>query len=247
MRSSNHEWIAYDTIEQLVDAAAEQVVEVAGHALSERGNFSLVLSGGSTPRPLYERLAGTPYRSRIDWSRTHLFWGDERCVPPTHQDSNYLMAKTALIDHVSIPEKNIHRIQGELGAEAAAEGYEQALRSFFKTRRLPEFDLVLLGMGDDGHTASLFPGTAPIHEEQRWVAGHFVGKLDAWRVTLTPPALNAAGRVIFLVAGGGKAARLHQVLEGPYQPDHLPSQVIQPEVGQMLWLVDRSAAARLSV
>ena len=246
MRSPKYTIMINDSLEKLVEAAAELLVSAAQEAIFGFGQFNVVLAGGSTPRPVYEKLAREPFRSRIDWSGVHLFWGDERCVPPTHQENNYWMAKTALIDHVPIPDENIHRIPGELGAEAAAEGYERELRSFFKGRQLPAFDLVLLGMGDDGHTASLFPGTAAIHEEKRWVLGHFVDKLDSWRITLTPPALNAAQQIVFLVTGGGKAERLCEVLSGPFQPDHLPAQIIQSQTGRVVWMVDKHAAANLS-
>ena len=237
--------MTYDSLEQLTGAAAERFASSAQNAISTFGRFTAVLAGGSTPKPLYEKLAREPFRSHIDWPRVHLFWGDERCVPPNHQESNYLMAKMALIDHVPIPHENIHRILGELGAEAAAEDYQKELHHFFKGSKEPIFDLVLLGMGDDGHTASLFPGTAAIHEEERWVVGHYVSKLGAWRITLTPPALNAGRRIIFLVKGSGKAGRLREVFAGHFQPDHLPVQVIQPTSGQVVWMLDKDAAANL--
>ena len=246
MPSSRRTITIYDSLETLVEAAAELFVSAAQAAVSEFGQFNVVLAGGSTPRPVYVKLTGDSFRSRIDWKAVHLFWGDERCVPPTHHESNYLMAKTTLSDQVPIPDKNIHRIPGELGAEAAAEGYEKELRSFFRGRKLPVFDLVLLGMGDDGHTASLFPDTAAIHEEKRWAVGHFVDKLDSWRITLTPPALNAAKQIVFLIAGEGKAERLRDVLSGPFQPDHLPAQIIESKTGRMVWMVDQNAASMLS-
>ena len=245
MQSSNHTILTYDSLEKLVEAAAERFVSASQDAISRFGRFTAVLAGGSTPRPLYEKLAADPFRSCIDWSGVHLFWGDERCVPPTHQESNYLMANTALIRHVPIPKENIHRIAGELDAETAAEDYETDLRSFFKERHAPAFDLVLLGMGDDGHTASLFPGMAAIHEEKRWVVGHYVDKLGAWRITLSPPAFTAARQILFLVAGSSKANRLHEVLAGPFQPDQLPVQVIQSMHGQVVWMLDQQAAANL--
>jgi 6-phosphogluconolactonase len=192
----------------------------------------------------------------VDWTAVQVFWGDERCVPPDHPDSNYRMARETLLDHVPLPAGNVHRIRGELPPTQAAAEYERELHAFFSlpplgaaTRReapMASFDLVLLGMGSDGHTASLYPGTLAIHETERWVTAHRVEKLDAWRITLTPPALNAAAQVTFVVSGtpcGRKAEALRQVLAGPYRPQELPAQVIRPAPGRLCWLVDREAAA----
>ena len=245
MQSSNQSIMTYESLEELIEAAARRFSAASTDAISRFGRFNAVLAGGSTPRPLYEKLAAEPFRSQIDWSEVHLFLGDERCVPPTHQESNYLMVKTALTEHIPIPEENIHRIPGELGAEAAADHYQKELQNLFKGCSTPAFDFVLLGMGDDGHTASLFPGAAAIHDEKRWVVGYYVNKLDAWRITLTPPVLNAARQIVFLIAGGGKAVRLHEILRGPFQPDHLPAQAIQPTSGQIVWMLDKHAAANL--
>jgi 6-phosphogluconolactonase len=230
---------------QLADAAARHIVTQAEVAAAARGRFSLVLSGGSTPRLLHQRFASADLRDQVDWSAVHVFWGDERAVPPDHADSNYRMARETLLDHVPLPDANIHRIRAELLPVEAAAAYEAELRAFFIGMDVPRFDLVLLGMGDDGHTASLFPGTAAIHEMQHWVAAYKVGKLGAWRITLTPPAINAAAQIVFLVAGANKADRLKQVLQGPKQPDQLPSQIVQPASGDLLWLVDEAAAAAL--
>jgi 6-phosphogluconolactonase len=239
----------------LARAAAEYFVTVAIEAIAARGWFAVVLSGGSTPRATYALLSTEEFASRVDWSRVHIFWGDERCVPPDHSDSNYRMAREALLDHVLLPACNVHRIRGEMNPEEAAADYERALRSFFgwqprgkeigDERPVPRFDLVLLGMGEDGHTASLFPGTAALHEGTRWVVAHYVDKLGAWRVTLTLVAINAAAHVVFIVSGAGKAERLQQVLAGPYQPDVLPAQLIRPGGGHLLWLVDAAAAVLL--
>lgn len=228
----------------LARSAAEHFVELAGEAVHARGRFAVALSGGSTPKTMYSLLATSEFAARIDWTRVYIFWGDERCVAPEHPDSNYRMAREALLDHVPIPVDNVHRIQGEMEPAQAAGEYERMLRVFF-TQGQPRFDLILLGMGDDGHTASLFPGTAAIHEPTRWVAAHLVSKLNAWRVTLTPVVINAAANVIFVVSGAGKAGRLSQVLTGPYQPDVLPSQVVQPAGGHLLWLLDADAAVQL--
>ena len=184
----------------LARAAAGHFVALSLEAVSAHGRFAVALSGGSTPKSMYSFLATTEFATRIDWTRVHIFWGDERCVPPDHPDSNYGMAREALLDHVPIPADNARRVHGEMEPAQAAEEYERMLRAFF-TQGQPRFDLILLGMGDDGHTASLFPGTAAIHEQTRWVVAHYVEKLRAWRVTLTPVVINAAANVTFVVSG----------------------------------------------
>lgn len=232
-------------------AAANAMVDAAESAIGARGHFTIALSGGSTPQALYELLATDEYRDRIDWGNTFVFWGDERAVPPDDEASSYRMAHESLLGRVPIPQDNIYRIQGEGDANAAAADYEQQLRTFFGARApgasiQPRFDLILLGMGDDGHTASLFPETEALDEEARWVIAHFVPKVDMWRISLTAPAINAARQIIFLVTGAGKADTLRDVLEGPRRPRQLPAQLIQPINGSLLWLVDEAAAARLS-
>ncbi len=235
----------------LTEAAALAIVDRAGQTVAARGRFSIVLSGGSTPRTLYERLAQDDLAARVDWRAVHVFWGDERAVPPDHADSNYRMAREALLDHVALPAQNIHRMGGELFPETAAAEYETVLHAYFGQaamdgQPLPaRFDLVLLGMGDDGHTASLFPGAAAIHEDRRWVTATYVDKLGAWRISLTPVAINAAAEIMLIVTGASKAERLQQVLAGPYQPDVLPAQIVNPAQGHLLWLVDEAAAGRL--
>jgi 6-phosphogluconolactonase len=232
----------------LARAAADHFVALAVEAIALRGRFAVALAGGSTPRATYELLASDELAPRVDWPRVHVFWGDERCVPPDHSDSNHRMARETLLDRVSLPARNAHRVPGELEPEQAAAAYEHTLRSFFAQSSeglLPRFDLVLLGMGDDGHTASLFPGTAALRERTHWVVAHYVDKLGAWRVTLTPVAINAAAHVTFVVSGAGKSERLREVLAGPYQPDVLPAQIVQPIDGHLLWLVDAAAAVRL--
>jgi len=236
--------LVHDSPAALVEAAAGLVVEVAGRAVAQRGRFTLALAGGGTPKPVYERLAGDDFAGRIDWSKTDLFFGDERCVEPNDPQSNYRMAREALLARVPLPEANIHRIRGEADPAVAAAEYEQILRETLRSER-PRLDLVLLGIGDDGHTASLFPGTAAVREATRLVAAQYVDKLAAWRVSLAPPLLDAAAEVAFLVEGGGKAEVLAAILEGPYQPDVLPAQRIQPTAGRVRWLVDAAAAARL--
>ncbi len=239
----------YGDADSLVHAEAERVVALAREAVSARGEFSLALSGGSTPRPLYELLATPRFASQVDWSCVHVFWGDERCVPPDHIESNYRMAREALLDHVPIPASNVHRIIGEAQPDDAAAAYEEILRAYFGRRSGPAdrtFDLALLGMGDDGHTASLFPGTPAVTEEERWVlASHVTAPRDMWRITLTPVALNAAAAVTFLVAGASKAKRVRDVLEGSARAAPFPAQHIHPRHGALTWMLDAAAAEQL--
>ena len=234
----------FPTSESLTQAAAEQVVLLACEAIAARGRFAVALSGGSTPKALFALLASAPLAQRVDWPRVHVFWGDERCVPPDDPRSNFRMAHDALLGSVPLPERNIHRIHGEDDPAQAAAAYEQALRDFF-ARPAEGFDLVLLGMGDEGHTASLFPGRPTIDEPARWVAADYIEKVAMWRVTLTPVVINRAANITFLIAGAGKADVLHAVLEGPYQPHVLPAQVVHPSAGRLNWFVDASAAAKL--
>jgi 6-phosphogluconolactonase len=230
-------------LEALSRAAAQRFSALA----QAHDPFSVALSGGGTPRRLYETLAAPPFCEHIPWERVHVFWGDERCVPPDDAGSNYRMARETLLDRVPLPAGNVHRIRGELGPEAAAQDYAQQLRAFFGAQR-PALDLILLGMGDDGHTASLFPGSGALHETRRPVVGVTAYYQDrpARRVTLTPPAINAARQVIFLVAGAGKAQVLRDVLDGPCQPDVLPAQIVRPAAGSLSWLVDAAAATHVA-
>jgi 6-phosphogluconolactonase len=239
----------YPDPEALSRAAADQFVEIANNAVQNRGIFSVALSGGTTPQQLYRLLGSEPFSEQVDWSKTHIFWGDERCVPPDHSESNYHRAQEALLNHIPIPDENVHRIQAELPPEQAAEEYEETLLRFFSSltdeeeRNQASFDLILLGMGDDGHTASLFPGTAVVHEETFWVRAHYVDKLVAWRVTLTPAILDRARHITFLVSGAAKSYTLQRVLYGAYLPDRYPAQVIRADNGEILWLVDEAAAS----
>jgi 6-phosphogluconolactonase len=225
----------------LAVGAAEQLIELANSAISEHGRFSIALSGGSTPKSLYELLATPAYAERINWQQVYVFWGDERCVAPDHIDSCYRMAREALLDHMPLPPDNIRRIQGELPPDEAAAKYEQILHYYFGDQA-PHFDLMLLGMGDDGHTASLFPGTKALQEETRWVIENYVEVKQMWRVTLTKTAINAAANIMFLVSGSGKAEKLHEVIQGAYAPYQFPSQLIKPENGNLMWFVDHDAA-----
>jgi 6-phosphogluconolactonase len=228
----------------LATAAAERVVAAASVAIAERGRFVIVLAGGSTPRALYTSLASPAFAQAIDWSRVHVFWGDERCCPPDDPASNYRMTRDALLAHVAIPPTQVHRIHGEDEPVAAAAAYERDLRATFPTG-VPRFDLVLLGMGDNGHTASLFPGLSAVREDARWVVAECVAEVSMWRVTLTPVAINAASEILFLVAGAAKASMLARVLEGPRIPGDLPAQAIVPVDGTITWLTDAPAAAAL--
>lgn len=232
------------TIDELADLAANQVLAIGRAAIARRGWFNLALSGGSTPRALHQRLASPTYASQLDWSRVRVFFGDERCVGPDHPDSNYGMAQATLLSHLPVPPDQIHRLSGEVDPTAAATAYATLLQQVLGDR--PRLDLILLGMGDDGHTASLFPNTAAIHEARRWVIGHYVKSLAAWRLTLTPVIINAAAEIFFLVSGTNKAERLRQVLEGPWQPERLPAQIVRPSDGRVTWYIDTAAAAALT-
>jgi 6-phosphogluconolactonase len=240
------------TSEALTRTAAERFVAAAARAVQDSGRFTVALSGGTTPKKLYALLATAPYAGRIDWPRVHVFWGDERCVKPDDPASNYRMTREALLDHVPLPKENVHRIRGEDEPAKAAEAYERDLRQMFAVPSGPpparaggRFDLVLLGMGDNGHTASLFPRLTAVRENRRWVVAEYVAEVSMWRVTLTPVVINTAAEVVFLVSGAEKAAMLHQVLQGPRDPDLLPAQVVAPGQGRLTWLVDAAAAAGL--
>ena len=232
----------------LAREAAGRFVALAGAAVAGRGRFVVALSGGSTPKALLGLLAGTPYRDEIDWGRVHVAWGDERCVPPDDEQSNYRMAREALLERVPISPGQIHRMPAELpDPRAAADAYEATLRRFFALSPggWPRFDLIHLGMGTEGHTASLFPGSPVLGERERLVAAPFVEQLGAHRITLTPPAINAAREVQFLVAGAEKAAIVRRVLREPRDPSELPAQVVAPTEGRLVWLLDAAAAVEL--
>ncbi|MBA3322247.1 MAG: 6-phosphogluconolactonase [Pyrinomonadaceae bacterium] len=235
----------FDDAGEVAQAAAERIVDLAHKAIAARGRFSLALAGGSTPKRIYELLASEEFAGRFEWPQVHVFFGDERCVPPDHADSNYRMASEALLSRVPLPEVNIHRMIGEGDAVANARLYEDELREFFDGANWPAFDLVMLGMGDDGHTASLFPGTRALQEQQAWVAANWVEKFDTFRITLTAPAINHAAHVMFIVTGAGKTDRLPEVLSGAREPERLPSQLIRPVAGALDWYVDSSAGAKL--
>lgn len=227
-------------------AAAEFWKRSAASAIAERGRFSIALSGGSTPRSLFELLAQAPWDASLPWAKTHVFWGDERCVPADHPDSNFGMTNKALLSKIKIPVENIHRVPTELGSpEKIAAAYESTLRQFFPGSAWPAFDLNLLGLGENGHTASLFPHTPVLHELQHWVAGYFVDEIKANRVTLTVPSINHSREIAFLVSGDTKAAVVRDVLHGPRDAERLPAQLIQAEGGSLTWLLDQPAAKLL--
>ena len=236
--------------EELARFAAEQFVRLAIEAHRERGLFTVALAGGSTPKTLYVLLASEqePYRAQLDFGMIHFFWGDERHVPPDHPDSNYRMASEAMLSKVPVPLENVHRIKSEMAdAEEAARDYEQVLENSFRleNRQLPRFDLVLLGMGSDGHTASIFPDSDVINEKRRLVVAPWIEKLKSYRITLTPSVLNKAASTIILVSGAEKAKILYKVLEGEYRPACFPVQLISPSEGGLVWLADREAAQLL--
>jgi 6-phosphogluconolactonase len=234
----------------LAQEAAKRIVVIAEEAMARCGRFTVVLAGGSTPKRLYSLLATEPYRTRLPWWETHLFWGDERAVPPEHPDSNFGMARTTLLSRVPIPANQVHRMQAErVDLDAAAGEYEAEIARTFAVQPpddLPAFDLTILGLGTDGHTASLFPYTQALRETTRWVAPNYIPTLKANRLTLTAPILNRTAMILFLVSGVEKAAAIQAVLEGPPDPERLPAQLIRPVAGRLVWIVDQAAASRLS-
>jgi 6-phosphogluconolactonase len=236
------------TPQELFHAAAEEVIHAATDAIAQRGRFSIALSGGSTPKNLYTLIAANA-SATLPWDKMFFFWGDERDVPQDDADSNYRMAKESLLSRVPIPAGNIFPIPtGKGDAGAAADDYEKILRKFFdlKPGEFPRFDVILLGMGPDGHTASLFPETAALQEHSRLVVANWVEKLKSSRITFTLPVLNSARRVLFLVSGTDKAPVLKEVLEGKGPAEKYPSKLVSPSDGKLIWLVDRAAASELS-
>jgi 6-phosphogluconolactonase len=236
---------------ELFHAAAEEVCRIAQMSIETTGRFSLVLSGGSTPRGLYALLSEHPYRSQVEWKRVEFFWGDERAVPPGHQASNFRMARETMLDKLDIPAERVHRIEAERpDIDQVAREYESEIERVLGRvpgvgRRPPHFNLFLLGMGEDGHTAALFPKTAAVLERERWVMAQEVPRAPRERVTMTPPLINAAHFIIFLVSGPTKADVLAQVLQGPRDPLSYPAQLIHPLTGEVTWFVDRAASASL--
>lgn len=251
------------SLDEIASSAADRFVRLAADSIAARGRFSVALSGGETPRALFRVLAapraGGGRRDDVAWDRVHVWWGDERHVPPDDEQSNYRMAREALLDHVGVPDDQVHRMRGELPADEAADSYESELRAASgvdgggtardrDTTSDPErrlFDLTLLGLGTDAHTASLFPGSDALEERRRWVAAPWVQSMRSWRITLTPPALLAAGAVLVLVSGEGKSTALARVLEGDEVPAAVPARILHAAGDRVEWMVDRAAASKL--
>ena len=232
----------YPDKKELIIATAEKIIDCFGQNIRERGICNIALAGGSTPRDVYCLLASKPYKNRVSWGNVFIFWGDERAVGPGNPESNYGMAKQTFLEHITIPEKNVHRIRGEIEAGQAALEYTNLLRRHFK-EDLPHFDFILLGVGDDGHTASLFPGTDVIEEQHQLVEAVFVPKFGAWRVTLTLPVLNAAKEIMFLVSGNAKSEIVRRVMSIEKSTKELPVTLVNPNGGRVYWMLDSEAAS----
>lgn len=243
------EYIVEPDSAALARRTAQHFVEVAEQAATTRGRARIAISGGSTPKAAFQLLAdpGQPWLKRMPWDKLELFWVDERTVPPDHPDSNYRMTREAMLDHVPLRPEQVHRMEGELEPEVAAARYESLLRNTFKLEgaETPRFDLISLGMGDDGHTASIFPHTDAIHTLGRLVTANQVPQKDTWRITLTWPVINQGGSVFFLIGGKNKAELVKEVFTGPRDPERLPSQLIWPASGILTLILDRDAAALL--
>jgi 6-phosphogluconolactonase len=231
--------------EEISKKAAEIFLQSAIEAVEETGRFTVALTGGSSPAGLYKLLATSPYLEQVPWAKTYVFWGDERWVPLTNEQSNARMSFETLLNHVPVPKEQIFAMWADEKPEEFAFKYEQQLQKHFAGEK-PRFDLILLGMGDDGHTASLFPGTKVLHEQERFVQAYYLEPQSMYRITLTAPCLNAAKQIVFLVFGEKKSNALHEVLEGVSNVEKYPSQLIKPENGQVTWLVDEAAAAKLT-
>jgi 6-phosphogluconolactonase len=237
--------IAQNT-QELSENLAAWISNYIQEVLQDQPIFTLVLSGGNTPKQLFTLLAKEPYKIMIPWGRIHFFWGDERAVPFEDERNNAKMAYDTLLNTVDIPAENIHVMRTDIPPEQSAAEYEKILREYFKEGETT-FDLVLLGMGDDGHTLSLFPGTPVVHEEKAWVTSFFLKAQDMYRITLTAPVVNQSACVIFMATGTGKSLTLKSVIEGTFNPDKFPSQIIRPEDGELHWFVDEAAAGALEM
>ncbi|MFQ5442259.1 MAG: 6-phosphogluconolactonase [Thermodesulfobacteriota bacterium] len=246
MKKNSPEIIVCEDTAEIAERAAKVFIELAGGFIKGHGRFTVALSGGRTPQDLYKLLSSEKYRGEIDWTGVEFFWGDERCVPPTDPESNFFNARKDLLDKLEIPEKNIHRIKGEL-LEAGAGEYETELENAFGLRggEFPGFDLVILGMGADGHTASLFPHTSVLKEKKKRTAAIYVERLKTLRITLTPPVIKGAANIILLVSGREKSATLYNVLKGDFDPERLPAQITFSSEAVSTWFVDKEAARKL--
>jgi 6-phosphogluconolactonase len=245
---SNREIQVFRDVNDIASRAAELILAAANAAVQQNGRFTIALAGGSTPKTLYALLAAEPYFSVMPWDKTFIFFGDERSVPPDDKDSNFRMASESMLTKLSLKPEQVHRIKAENpDPEKAALEYEQILTSFYNlsSGQLPRFDVTLIGMGDEGHMLSLFPGTKALQDGGRLVKSNWIGKLYTWRVTVTAPVANNSGLVIFMVTKPDKALALKGVLEGPYEPEQLPSQLLQPTNGKTVWLIDTAAAEKL--
>jgi len=232
----------FDEVNELLSALADFLIESAAKAIKERGEFTLVLSGGNSPKKLYELLASPAYKHKIDWTKVYFFFGDERYVPADDPENNGLMATLTLFDVLPIPEDNIYMINTALAPEHAAESYFETIQSHFKEKPI-RFDFILLGLGDNAHTASLFPYTSVLSEHKATVEALFVKELKAFRITFTAPLINQAVQAVFLVYGEGKANAVKQILESPYDPERYPAQLIQPNDGFVYWFLDKAASS----
>jgi 6-phosphogluconolactonase len=237
------------TEQEVARQSAQMFAESIQHAVAARGLARVAISGGSTPKAVFELLAdpAAPFLAGIPWQSLQLFWVDERCVPPTHEESNYRMTRQAMLDKLPLPSENVHRMEGELDPEEAASRYEAEIRNAFKLEgaQTPTFDLIMLGLGPDGHTASLFPHTDGLNEMARIVMANHVPQKDVWRITLTWPVIAQGREVAFLVEGEDKAEMVQRVFTGPYDPEALPAQLIRPASGKLTLLLDAAAAAHL--
>jgi 6-phosphogluconolactonase len=248
-RSVTVSYSVWPTGPEVAAGAAALFASSAAAAVGARGRARIAISGGTTPKAMFALLAdqSQPYYAQIPWAQLELFWVDERCVPPDHPESNYGAAKQVMLDDVPLKPEQILRMEGELEPEVAASRYEAAIRNAFRLEgaEAPTFDLILLGMGDDGHTASLFPHTDGLNEMGRLVIANHVPQKDTWRITLTWPVIVQARAVAFLIEGNAKAEVLHEVMQGAYDPETYPSQLIRPQSGQLTLLLDAAAASKL--
>ena len=237
--------IVFATLEDLSRKAAEIFVDISRACIISKGKFTVAVSGGSTPRRLYALLSSDSYREKIDWSHVYFFWVDERCVPKEHEDSNYGLVFKMLLSKLPMPDENIRRMKGEMEPEKAARAYEEDLRTFFGKSALPAFDLILLGIGKDGHTASLFPDSETLGETDRLVVPVFIEKQQKQRITLTLPVLNNGSQVIILASGSAKADIIQEIFGRKDRAMQYPAGLVQPIRGNILWLVDEEAAKKL--
>ena len=247
MNDGTRDVVVLPDLDAVSREAAERFVALANDAVRRTNRFTVALAGGSTPERLYRLLASDAYRDAVPWASVYVFFGDERCVPPDDPESNYRMARQSLLDHVPVLSEQVFRMEGERDPQSAAMKYDAVVGDVFGLTpgRVPQFDLILLGMGPDGHTASLFPHTDALQVVERLVAANFVPKFDSWRLTLTYPVLDAAMQVLFLVGGAEKADAVQHVIEGPFEPVEYPAQGVSTPDGTVTFLLDTAAASKL--